>query len=202
MKLPNPCLILVTDRTRLSPNWALAQAIGPAVTGGCNLVLFRETDLPPNHRLTVARFVSDGINRRVPLLIADDAAIASTVGAQGVHLSDCSTDIAAVRGALAPGSIVGMSVNNREEAETSQAKGADYLLIEYDWANPDRVLAHFRELTDGIACPVILGTDMPAVLAPHCLSAGAAGIAICSPAMSAYDRTAACREYRVWSVKS
>src|SRR5437879_5111112 len=63
-KVPNPCLALFTERTALRPNVTLAQAVAPAVTGGVNLVVLREDDLPPNHRLTVAQFVRDGVRGR------------------------------------------------------------------------------------------------------------------------------------------
>jgi thiamine-phosphate pyrophosphorylase len=194
-KLPNPCLMLLTDRTRITPNWTLAQAIAPAIAGGCSAVVFRETDLPANHRLTVARFARDGVGGRVPLIIADDSALASTVGAQGNHLSTAQADIRAARKALGESDLVGVSVRDREEAELAAAQGAGYLLIEYEWSRPACVLDHFRALREGIAVPFIIGTDMDVDVVGECLAAGAAGIAICEPGMAAYDRTAACKTY-------
>lgn len=190
-----PCLMLLTDRTRLTPQWTLAQAIAPAITGGCTAVVFRETDIPANHRLTVARFVRDGVKGRVPLVVDDDPALASSIGARGIHLSSAQPDIRSIREAIGETCLIGVSVRDRAEAESAVAQGASYLLIEYDWASPDRVLAHFRTVSEGISVPFIIGTDMPADRAAECIAAGAAGIALCEPAMSAYDRTAACRAY-------
>jgi thiamine-phosphate pyrophosphorylase len=187
--------MLLTDRTKLTPNWTLAQAVAPAITGGCNAVVFRETDLPANHRLTVARFVRDGVKGRVPLVVADDPALASTVAAQGIHLAFAQANIQTIRESLPESALIGVSVRDRAEAESAASQGASYLLIEYEWSNPARVLEHFRALRDGIAVPFIIGADMPVEMARECLAAGAAGIAICAPAMSAYDRTAACRAY-------
>lgn len=195
MNLPTPCLMLLTDRTRVTPNWTLAQAVAPAITGGCDAVVYRETDLPANHRLTVARFIRDGVKGRVPLIVADDPALASSVGAQGIHLSSALADIRSTREAAGASILLGVSVRDRAEAEAAASQGAAYLLIEYEWSNPARVLDHFRVLREGIAVPFIIGTDMPVELVRECLAAGAAGIAICAPAMSAYDRTAACRAY-------
>lgn len=193
--IPSPCLLLLTDRTRISPNWTLAQAVAPAITGGCNLVVLRETDIPSNHRLTVARFVRDGVKGRIPFLIGGDASLAAGIGAQGVHLSAAGPGVAVARESLGPDALIGVSVRDRTEAEMASAEGADYLLIEYDWSAPDRVWEHFRELRTGLTVPVIIGTDMDVALVPDCVVARAAGVAICAPAMSAYDRTSACRAY-------
>jgi thiamine monophosphate synthase len=192
--IPSPSLLLLTDRTRLTPNWTLAQAIAPAITGGCNLVVLRESDLPANHRRTVAGFVVDGVKCRVPLVVAEDAALAAEIGAEGAHFSSVES-IASARELLGANALIGVSVRDRPEAERGMAAGADYLLIEYEWSSPERVLAHFRALRDGISVPLLIGTDMAVELVSECVAAGAAGIAICAPAMAAYDRTTACREY-------
>ncbi len=115
--IPNPCLMLLTDRTRLTPNWTLAQAVAPAITGGCNLIALREMDIPANHRLTIARFVADGVKGRVPFLTSDDAEMAGRIGAQGVHISGTGVSIAEARERVGQEGIVGASISSREEAE-------------------------------------------------------------------------------------
>jgi thiamine-phosphate pyrophosphorylase len=208
--------------------WTLAQAVAPAVTGGCNLVVLREADLPAGPRSAVARFVRDGVRERVPYLLAGDPALALAVGADGVHLEATDAGVAGARDRLGPEGLLGVTVRNPAEAQRAEQEGADYLLIEYDWS-PDNaaalcrgaihraqsvinhapthqragskleaVLAHFRDLRAAVRLPIVLGTDMPPEWIPACRNAGAAGVAICEPAMSAYDRTSACRAY--WEI--
>src|SRR5579872_5388333 len=135
--LPDPCLLLLTDRTRLTPMWTLAQAVAPAVTGGCNLVVLRETDLPAGPRATVARFVRDGVRGRVPYLLAGDPALALQAGADGTHLEGADVAVAEARAHLGPERLLGVTVRNVEEAQRAE-EDADYLLIEYDWSRQER----------------------------------------------------------------
>lgn len=197
--LPTPCLMLLTDRTRLTPNWALAQALAPAITGGCNLVVLRETDLPPTPRTTVARFALDGVKGRVPFITAGDPSFAVAQSASGVLLEGGEWSPVAIteaRRLLGVERLLGVSIQSVEEAHQAEEEGADYALIEYDWSNPEGVLDHFRSLRTKVErLPVIVGTDMTPEQARACRAAGAAGVAICAPGMSAYDRTAACRTY-------
>lgn len=197
-KLPSPCLMLLTDRTRLSPNWTLAQAVAPAVTGGCNMVVLRETDLPPTARATVAGFVRDGVKGRVPLVLAGDPAFAVARGADGAQLNiwTAEEEVAEARAALGAERLLGVRVLNGEEARQAEAGGADYAMVEYDWSAPDAALRHLRALAQGPSIPLIVGTDVPLERVRECLEAGAAGVAVCDAAMSAYNRTEACGAYR------
>src|SRR5436309_11772372 len=119
--LPDPCLLLLTDRTRLTPNWTLAQAVAPAITGGCNLVVMREADLPPGPRSTVARFVQDGVRGRVPFLTSGDPGFAMSVGADGVLLEGNGLDFEAARRAICQDRLLGVTITTRDEAEKAGA---------------------------------------------------------------------------------
>src|SRR5437763_10054061 len=144
--LPNPCLLVLTDRSRLSPNWALAQAVAPAITGGCNLVVMRESDLPPTPRAAVARFVQGGIKGRVQFLTSGDPGFAISIGADGVLLECVETSLADARSIVGPDRLLGVAARNGEDAKRADSEGADFVLIEYDWTHPERVLQHFEVL--------------------------------------------------------
>jgi thiamine-phosphate pyrophosphorylase len=195
-ELPSPCLMLLTDRTQLTPNWTLAQAIAPAITGGVNLVVLRETDLPVGPRQTVARFVKDGIKGRVPYIIMGDPRLAMEAGADGVHLEGEGLTTAAARAQIGSERLLGVTVQSLEETRQAQAEGADYLLMYLEWSQPDATLSILKQFSEGCNIPVIVGPDVPLEQAAACRAAGAAGIAITSPGMAAYDRTSAAESFR------
>lgn len=192
--LPSPCLMALTDRTRLSPNWTLAQAIAPAVTGGANFVLFREHDLPPTPRSSVFRFVKDGVGGRVPLVVVGSAEWARDVGADGVHLEGGANSAAEAREIFGPDHYVGVTVATLDEARAVGSE-SDYALIYVDWAEPDLARRTIERFASILSVPLIVGPNVPLERTAECINAGSAGIAITDGAMSAYDRTGAVRKY-------
>jgi thiamine-phosphate pyrophosphorylase len=193
--LPTPCLMLLTDRTQLTPNWTLAQAIAPAITGGVNLVVLRETDLPSGPRQTVARFVKDGVKGRVPYVLMGDPRLAQEIGADGVHLEGENLAVAAVRAEIGNERLLGVTVQTLEEAQLAGEAGADYLLIYVEWSQSEAALNIVREFCGSSKIPVIVGPDVPLEQAGACRTAGAAGVAITSQGMAAYDRTSAAQSF-------
>lgn len=192
--LPDPCLTLITDRTLLPPGMPLAQAVACAVTGGIDLVVMQEEELPAAPRLTLARFVRSGIRGRAPLLTTGDPAFAIQAGAEGAHLKD-AINIAEARALLGPQRLLGVTARSLEEVRRAEVGEADYLLVSLDWAEPEKALRTLRTFSESTTLPSIAALDIPVEWIPFCRQAGAVGVAICAPAMCAYDRTAAVREY-------
>ena len=193
-RIPIPALMLITDRTLLTPNWTLAQAIAPAVTGGVNIVLFGEIDLPRTPRLTVARFVLDGIRGRAPMICSGDPEFAQAAGAQGV-LAVSVSEAAAAREAIGPDGILGVMLRSPESLSHAESARADFVLLNLDWtesASATEMISRFRS---GMRIPIIAGIDPPLDAAADCRNAGAGGVCICAPGMSAYNRTDAVRAY-------
>lgn len=193
-KLPDPCLALFTDRTALRPNVTLAQAVAPAVTGGVNLVVLRESDLPANHRLTVAQFVRDGIRGRAPYLMAEDPKLALEVGADGVH-ADSIDALRGIREAIGGERVLGVTVLKPEELRVAADLGADYALVPLDWSNSMGALALLSAFTLGAPLPILTGFDPPLEQARACREAGAAGIAVGAGLIGAEGATRWARAY-------
>lgn len=183
----------VTDRTLLTPNWTLAQAIAPAVTGGANFVLFREADLPPVPRTSVFRFVVDGVKGRVPLVVQGTPDWCVKVGALGVHLEGGNVSISEARAQIGPDRWLGVTATTLDEA--AAALDADYVLIYVDWSDPPSALKIVERFASASQVPLMVGPDVPLEHAAACLSAGAAGICVIHAAMAAYDRTGELRRY-------
>jgi thiamine monophosphate synthase len=195
-ELPIPCLMLLTDRTLLPPNWTLAQAVAPCVTGGVNLVALREADLPAGPRKTVARFVRDGIRGRCPLLLAEGALREMPDDADGVVLEE-DAPVGETRAALGPERPLGVMVRTPEAAQA--AEGADFALVLFDWTGRDaaqRIIARIADFRAATGLPLIAGLDAPVEHVRACVAAGASGIALCSVGMQSADRAAAMRAYR------
>ncbi len=190
-----PCLMIVTDRTLLSPNWAMAQAIAPAITGGATAVIFRETDLPPGPRRAVACFVKDGVRGQVPLIVAGDPRFAVSIGADGVLIENQSLSVDEARSIVGSRSHVGAAATSLEQAAEVSSAGADFVLINLDWNDTNRSLELLLRYAEMCSAPVIAAMDMPVSTVAKCLGAGAAGVAICEPAMAAYNRTSSVRAY-------
>ena len=191
--LPRPCLMVLTDRTLLTPNWALAQAVAPAIMGGANFVVFREADLPPVPRASVFRFVRDGVRSRVPLVIQGTPETALRLEADGVHLENVQATTTEAREQLGVDRWVGRTVTTLDDA--AHAGHTDYGVIHLDWSDPAaalRVVEHYVAVS---RVPLVAGSDVPVEYAAECLKAGASGVGIMLAAMAAYDRTSAVRQY-------
>ena len=195
MKLARPILAVVTDRTLLSPNWTLAQAIAPAITGGANLIILRESDLPDTPRLSVARFVRDGVRGQVPWITSGTPEFARVAQADGVLLESVSESVAQAKDLLGEDAIVGVIASSRDAAARAAADGADFVLAVFDWVDADRVMQQVKSLAS--FAPVVVGLDPPLESVRCCIEAGAAGVAVCDAAMSAYNRTQALAAYRL-----
>lgn len=87
--------------------------------------------LPATEAATLARLVALAQSRGAAALVADDARLARTVGADGVHLSwapDLAQRYAAARAALGGDAIVGVEAGGfRHDAMVLGEAGADYI---------------------------------------------------------------------------
>ena len=193
--IPACPLVLLTDRTLLTPNWTLSQAIAPCITGGVNMVILREAELPINARLTIARFAKDGIGGRAPFIVSGTAEFADKAGADGLLIEDQDDSVIEARGILGLNRILGVVSSSLETMRNAQSGGADFALVALDWNDPSAALSVLQRFCGAASIPVIAGVDMDLPLAPRCFGAGASGIAVCSVGMASYDRTGAVRKY-------
>jgi thiamine monophosphate synthase len=201
-KLPLPTLLLLTDRTLLTPNWTLAQSIAPCITGGVNMVVFREDDLPDKPRLILSDFAKDGVAGRVPYLVSGGPEFALKAGADGLQIEPCrdgsrtdQSPVLAARHLLEPDRILGVAISSLDSLKSCQAEGVGYALLHLDWTNPEPALGMLERYCQTASIPIIAGLDMPAECAGKCIRVGAAGVAICKVGMASYNRTDASSQY-------
>ncbi|MEP6754677.1 MAG: thiamine phosphate synthase [Chthonomonadales bacterium] len=194
--LHNPCLAVLTDRTLLPPTWTLGQALAPAVTGGVDLVILQEYDLPKVPRKTVAEFVADGIRGRAAYVIAEGVDLAEAIGATGVHLHGDIQLVQQARERLGEDALIGYTAKSLDEISTAKEYGADYVLVCLDWSDANSALATLKRYATESLIPVLAGADVPMNQAANCLLAGAEGITIISTAMDSPDRAGKMQEYK------
>ncbi|MFV3130776.1 thiamine phosphate synthase [Niveispirillum sp. KHB5.9] len=180
--LPNPPLLLITDRTQAVDG--LLPVVKTCVAAGCRWVSLREKDLPATEQVDLLRALKP--------ILADVGGILTIHGdpdlaplCDGVHLPD-GADIAAVRALLGPEALIGASCHDRAGVEAAARAGADYATLSpifltvskpgYGPALGPAVLADLPLPTLALG-----GVDAGTIAA--CIGAGAAGGAVMGGAM-------------------
>ena len=128
MKLPIPCLTLITDR-RLCQRLSLEEAVARAVGGGINAVQLREKDLAAAELVPLADHLRAITRDKALLIVNSRLDVALLCGADGVHLPERGPSVAATRRLAGDGLIIGRSVHSAEEAVKAEEEGADYVQV-------------------------------------------------------------------------
>jgi thiamine-phosphate diphosphorylase len=128
MKLPIPCLALITDR-RLCERSSLEEAVARAVAGGVSVVQLREKDLAVAELVPLADRLRAITRDKALLIVNSHLDVALLCGADGVHLPERGPSVAATRRLAGDGLIIGRSVHSVEEAVKAEEEGADYVQV-------------------------------------------------------------------------
>ena len=190
MRLPDPPLLLVTDRRQARV--PLTEVVRSALVGGCRWVSVREKDLPDDEQITLVRMLLPMAHRHgARLTLHGDAALAQTAGADGVHLPSGS-DPAAARALLGPDKLVGVSIHTATEAEAIAPGTADYAIAgpAYETASkpgygPEIGRKGLADLARASRVPLVAIGGLNATRAAEVLAAGVAGIAVMGSIMRA-----------------
>ena len=201
--MPSPdvdySLYLATDRALLDGR-PLCAAVQEAVANGVTVVQLREKDCPGGVFFETARAVHAVTERLgVPLIINDRVDVMLAVGAEGVHIGRADLPLDRVR-TLAPGAILGYSVNRPEHLAFAERVGADYVGVGPVYATatkrntgPVLGLAGLREIVLGARVPCVGIGGITAANAADAIRAGAAGVCVISAIMGQADIGGAAR---------
>jgi len=191
--------VYVVTAAGLVPGRGHAEVAIAAIEGGANAVQLRAPDHSDDELLPLARELADRCAERGVLFIVDDRVeLAMTCGAAGVHLGQGDPwQDARIR--LGPEMILGVSVEDAEQASAAEAAGADYLAVTVfgTATKPEAVprgIEGVRAISDATRLPVVGIGGIDAGNARTVLDAGAAGVAVVSAVAAAPDPTAATRE--------
>jgi thiamine-phosphate pyrophosphorylase len=192
MKLPDPPLLVITDRqqARLS----LTQVVAAALTAGCRWVSLREKDLPDDEQVALARSLLPIARRHdARLMLHGDAELAKECGTDGVHLSAGGDPIVA-RKILGAEKLIGVSLHTVTEAETIDPGVVDYAIAGPAFETPSKPgygpeigRKGLAEIAAAARVPIIAIGGLNVTRAAEVLAVGPAGIAVMGGVMRAAD---------------
>ncbi len=198
--------ILDPERARGRPLPDLARA---AVEGGATLLQYRDKYADTRRLVANARAIREAIaGTGVPLLINDRIDVALAAEADGVHVGQDDMPPADARRLLGPDAIIGLTLNNADEAKAAAQEPIDYGCIGGVFATASKVdakppigldglaavVAASREHVPGLPVGAISGIDDSNAAAV--IASGSDGIALISAIFSADDVADAARRLR------
>lgn len=135
-------LYLVTERSLLPDGFDFLEHLELCLKGGVTLVQLREKNLDTRPFIDLAR-KAKAITQKynVPLIINDRIDVALAIDADGVHVGQDDMPLSQVRHFIGPNKIIGVSVNNIQEAQVAIGGGADYLGIGAVWFTSTKKLS-------------------------------------------------------------
>ena len=192
MRLPDPPLLLVTDRrqARRPPKDVVADAL----RAGCRWVSLREKDLPQDEQILLARTLAALVRGHgAKLMLHGEAELARLAGADGVHLS-AGVDPVRARALIGPGKLIGVSIHTVTEAEAIDPAVVDYAVAgpAFETASkpgygPEIGRKGLLEITRAARVPVLAIGGINSARVGELVAAGAAGIAVMGGVMRAAD---------------
>ena len=199
----NWSLYVITD-AKLSRGRSHWEVIRAAIAGGATVVQYREKEGTTRQMIEEARALRELARQAGVLFIVNDRVdIALAVDADGVHVGQDDMPAPLARKLLGAGKIVGVSVDNLEQALQAERDGADYIGAGPIFATPTKPDAAppigvegLAQICRRVSIPVVAIGGINAENAGPIVEAGAAGVAVVSAVVAAPDVEAAARRLR------
>jgi thiamine-phosphate pyrophosphorylase len=133
-------LYLITDRKLIADRYSLIAAVRLALRGGVKAIQLREKDLNARDLLKLAYKMRALTNKHeAKLFINDRFDIAIAVGADGVHLTQSSIPVHAVRNTVKKKLMIGVSTHSLKEAKEAEKGGADFITLGPVYRTPSKL---------------------------------------------------------------
>jgi thiamine-phosphate pyrophosphorylase len=192
MRLPDPSLLLVTDRAQA--RHSLPEIVATALAAGCRWVSLREKDLPQDEQVVLARMLIPLARKHgARLMLHGEAALAQLAGVDGVHLPSGS-DAAAARALLGPDKLIGVSIHTVTEAAAIDPQAADYALAGPAFETPSKPgygpeigRKGLGEMARACRVPILAIGGINTARVGEVMAAGCAGVAVMGGVMRAPD---------------
>lgn len=156
------------------------------VEAGVKLIQLRAKDCAGSEALAAARSVRGATAGKALFIVNDRLDIAILSGADGVHLGQDDIPLEHAK-RLMPGSIIGISTHNLEEAERAASGKADYISYGPIFrtktkkdADVPKGLDGLRALAEKITIPIVAIGGITEASSKEVLDAGASSIAVIS----------------------
>lgn len=195
---PRALGVYVVTSSGLVPGREHRDVAVAAIAGGATAVQLRAKELADDELAPLAEELAARCRAAGVLFVLNDRVdVAVRSGAGAVHVGH-SDDLERVRERIGPDLVLGISVEDAEEAARAEAADADYVGVTV-WATPTkpdarpRGLEGVRRVAGATSLPVVgIGGVGPANAA-EVLAAGAAGVAFVSAVGAAEDPVSATR---------
>jgi thiamine-phosphate pyrophosphorylase len=188
----------------------LCSQVAQGLQGGVALVQYRHKTASDALRFEQATALLALCRQfQVPFLINDHVALAASLNADGVHVGQHDSAVAAAREILGPQKMIGASCYDRFElAEQAQVAGADYVAFGACYPSstkphaPRATSALFTQAKQALALPVVGIGGITLDNASPLIEAGADALAVITDIFQAADIAARCRQYQPLFVKN
>jgi thiamine-phosphate pyrophosphorylase len=199
VKLPQPPLLLITDRRQVRRS--LVEVVAAALTSGCRWVSVREKDLPEPEQIALARMLAPMVWRHGgKLSLHGTPELAQAVKADGVHLP-AGSDPQAARKLLGANKLIGVSIHSVGEAEAIDPASVDYAVAGPAFETeskpgygPEIGRKGLAEIARATRVPILAIGGLNVMRAAEVLAVGPRGIAVMGGVMRAADPARVVRE--------
>lgn len=133
-------LYLITDRKLFPDKREFTAAVRKALKAGVRAIQLREKDLETRELLKLAYMMKKLTHQyKSRLFINDRFDIALAVNAEGVHLTQNSIPVEAVRKAVQRKLLIGVSTHSLKEAREAEKGGADFITFGPVYNTPSKL---------------------------------------------------------------
>lgn len=193
-------LYAITD----SSQEQLTHEVELALEGGARIIQYRDKSSDRQKRLTQSEKLLDLCRRfSAYLIINDDVELASTIGADGVHLGQDDLDITRARAELGDQAIIGISCyNSLDLAIAAQEAGANYVAFGRFFpssSKPQAVQAEIellRAAKNRLQLPIVAIGGITSENGAALLAAGADMLAVIQGVFGQQDIRAAAEQFQ------
>lgn len=194
-------LYVITDR-RLSRGRSSLEVVERAIQGGATCIQLREKDLSGKELYKLARQLRILTRAKgVTFIVNDRVDVALAASADGVHLGQDDLPAEAARRIMPAGMILGVSVENEEQAVRAYRAGASYLGAGAVFTTSTKAdagepigLEVIARICQSTPLPVVGIGGINAANAGRVIEAGAQGVAVVSAVVAAGDIAGAAGE--------
>ncbi len=185
-------LYLVTHRGTLAME-EFYHIVRESAKGGVTVVQLRDDDPSTQKVIAMGKELHSFLRPMgIPLIINDRVDIAHAIGAEGVHLGQSDLSVSQARAILGSDAIIGLSVENMDQALQAEEEPVDYLAAspvfpsttKLDCATPWGIPG-LRRLCSLSRHPVVAIGGINAANAQQIAQCGAAGVAVVSAIFNA-----------------
>lgn len=196
-------LCLVTDREMCAAR-GVVETVRLALVGGATMVQLRDKTASTEELIDLARaLVAAAKPYGAPVVVNDAVEVAVAASAQGAHIGQGDGDPAVARALLGPEAILGLSVENMDQARLVDPSVVDYVGVSPVWATPTKPdhapalgLESAAEVAGRSRCPAVGIGGVGPGRADALIAAGFDGAAVVSAICAAVDPQAAARALR------